>query len=426
MVSLSRILLLALLLLPLAACGDGGDDDGGAGPGPVGVERDPAAPNLPYDPPTDRIDPTAVTTWSDAQFRALGEGRSGSDGRGSTPTTTQSRYVSAATGSDANDGSSGSPWRTLQHAADTVVPGTTVWVDDSADYTGGLEISRGGAEGNWVVFAAGQTDQPPRLVGAGLDRAAIVDIDASWVVVSGFEIAYHDRGGLAADEIGIQVEPRRGDIHHVWLLNNHVHDIGPSDATSASCDYNAHGIIAQSEGWRIANLIIEGNELDHLYVGNSECLVVNGLVEQFRITNNYVHDVNNIAIDVIGYEKNASETTSFGLIADNVVLDASNYWPYCTRGNCTYPVGDESSDGLYVDGGAQLEIAWNVVGRTDHGIELQSENGELIRDVTVHHNAVFNSYYRNLTIGDSQNVVERDNVLFDAPGLASQEFAECP
>ena len=118
--------------------------------------------------------------------------------------------------------------------------------------------------------------------------------------------------------------------------------------------------------------------------------MVNGLVEDFRVTNNYVHEVNNIAIDIIGYEKNDTETTSRGLVADNVVLDASNYWPSsgqdCSRGNCTYPPGDESSDGIYVDGGAGIDIEYNVVGRTDHGIELQSENGQLIRDVQVRHN----------------------------------------
>jgi hypothetical protein len=423
---LPRFLLIALAIggLALGGCG-GGDDDDDDPTGPGGNDRNPAEANPTYVAPADRIDPAAVTSWTDAQFVALGEARSGRNGPGTPPATTRSRYVSATDGDDDGPGTQEAPWRTVQHAADTVAPGTTVYIDASADHTGGLAITRSGARDQWIVFTAWHADQPPRLTGAGLQRDAIVDVDASWIVVHGLEIADHDRGSLADDEIGIQIEPRRTDIDHVWILGNHVHHIGPPDASGDSCSYDAHGIIAQSDGLRIANLIIEGNELNDLYVGNSECLVVNGLVEQFRIASNYVHHVNNIAIDVIGYEKNPDETTSHGLVADNVVLDASNYWPYCTRGNCTYPPGDESSDGIYVDGGALLEIAYNVVGRTDHGIELQSENGELIRDVLVHHNAVFNSNYRHLTIGPAENVTESDNVLFDEPSLADPELEDC-
>ncbi len=416
------VLALGLTLGGAVGCG-GDDDEGDMGPGPV-TGRDPAEPNPTYAVPADRIDPSTARDFSNAQFMALGAARSGPDGNGVAPSTTAARYVSAVNGSDSNDGTAGNAWRTLQHAADTAAPGTRVLVDSSADYTGGLRVSRSGSEGAWIVFVGENTSNPPRLVG-GMDEDAVVDIDASYVAFVGFEIADHVRGGNSTDEIGIQVEPRNGDISHVWILNNIVRNIGPPDVGGASCVYNAHGIIAQSDGYRIANLIIDGNELHHLYVGNSECLVVNGLVEEFRVTNNYIHEVNNIALDIIGYEKNAKETTSQGLVADNVILDASNYWPYCGRGNCTYPEGDESSDGIYVDGGADLIIEYNVVGRTDHGIELQSENGELIRNTDVRYNVVFNSNYRQITVGQVENSTAYDNEEVNRAELADSEFEAC-
>ena len=371
----------------------------------------------------DRIDPEAVRSMSNADLHALGLARTGANGPTTAHRGATERFVSAANGDDANDGSESSPWRTLQHAADTVEPGTTVLVDASGDYAA-FEIHRGGQADAWLTFIAADRQAMPRIVGTA-STTAVVDIDASFVVLEGFEVTNHGAGVVSEDAIGIQVEPRGGDIANIELRNNVVHAIGPGQVDEDTCYYNAHGIIAQSEGHLIGNLIIEGNEIFETYVGNSEVLVVNGNVADFCVTANYIHDVNNIAIDVIGYEKNDTETARRGVIADNIVLDASNYWPYCSRGNCTYPYGDESSDGIYVDGGAELFIGYNVVGRTDHGIELQSENGQLIRDVEVAYNAVFNSNYKDLTIGESERIDEHDNVLFSEPGLADEELESC-
>lgn len=373
----------------------------------------------------DRFDPGAARGFSNAEFAALGRARTGTAGRGTTLTTSQRRYVSAASGDDAADGSEATPWRTLQHAADTVDPDTTVLVDASGDYAGDLVLARGGEPDAYVIFTARDPANPPRIRGDA-SAADVVRIEASYLVFQSFEVAHHQRASLADDTIGIHVEPTNTDeITHVEIRNNVVHDIGPGQIESASCYYNGHGIIAEAEGARISNIIIDGNELHDLYVGHSEVLVLNGNIDGFCVTANYIHDVDNIAIDIIGYEKNAEETAQNGMVADNVVLDASNEWPYCTRGNCAYPAGDQSSDGIYVDGGAELVIEYNVVGRADHGIELQSENGQLIRDVEVRHNVVFNSYYKHFTLGPNASCSEHDNEFFDDPALDDATRASC-
>jgi hypothetical protein len=426
---LRKIAQLSLLGALAAGCGgddeddaasdddaESGDDESDGETGdPTPIECD-VAPN--------RLDPGDAAGMSDADFHELGRARSGPRGAGTRQHNDTVRYVSAATGDDDADGSESAPWRSLQHAADIVDPGTTVLVDASAPYEGGLDLHRSGSDGAYIVFMPSDDDQMPTLVGAS-GRIATVDISASYVVFQGFEITGQRGETLADDAIGIQIEPQDGSISHVEIRNNLVHEIGPGQVDDDTCYYNAHGIIAQAEGDAITDLVIDGNELHDLYVGNSECLVVNGNIAGFCVTNNYVHDVDNIAIDIIGYEKNDSETARMGTIADNVVLDASNYWPYCSRGNCTYPVGDESSDGIYVDGGAELDISYNVVGRADHGIELQSENGQLIRDVEVAFNVVFNSNYKDLTLGETENSVEHDNLLFTDPALDDADLVEC-
>lgn len=58
-------------------------------------------------------------------------------------------------------------------------------------------------------------------------------------------------------------------------------------------------------------------------------------------------------------------------------------------------------------------------------VQHAAENGELIRDVLVHHNALFNRNFRHLTIGPAEDVTESDNVLFDEPSLADPELEDC-
>ncbi len=368
-----------------------------------------------------RMEPSDVEL-DDLAIVELAQARTGKNGVATSRKTTNTRYVSAATGDNSGDGSEENPWRTLQHAADEVEPDTTVLVDDSDTYAP-VEFFNGGEPDGFVVFTALDSASPP-LIEGGADVTDLVYISASYFVFQGFEVAHHQRGSLDDDTVGIRIESEDEDLEFVEVRNNVVFDIGPPDLEDDSCYYNGHGIIAYAEGTSLSNLLIAGNEIHDLYVGNSEVLVVNGNVSNFCVASNYVHDVNNIAIDIIGYEV-ANETTSDGWVIDNVVLDASNYWPYCSRGNCTYPEGDESSDGIYVDGGANMEIAYNIVGRTDHGIELQSENGELIRGVEVHHNLIFNSNYKNLTIGEVEDSREYDNVEVDEPALANEDLESC-
>jgi hypothetical protein len=420
----TRLALVLAGLALMAGCGEGDDDTEDMGAGDEGPGDLPPVAAIPCDVASNRLDPAQAQGMSDADFRALGSGRSGLSGAGTTQRNDTLRYVSAANGDDGNEGTEANPWRTLQHAADMVSPGTTVLVDATGDYEGGLDLRQSGAPDAYIIFTHGDPNAMPRLVGAP-GRDALVDIAASYIVFEGFEVTGQRGETLEEDSIGIRVEPRGGSLSHVEIRNNLVHDIGPGQLDLDACYYNGHGILAQAEGDAITHLVIDGNELHDLYVGNSECLVVNGNVGGFCVSNNYVHDVDNIAIDIIGYERNATETTRSGAISDNVVLDASNYWPYCSRGNCTYPAGDESSDGIYVDGGADLDVAYNIVGRADHGIELQSENGELIRDVEVRFNVVFNSNYKNFTLGDAEDTFEHDNVFFDDTALDDPDLQQC-
>jgi hypothetical protein len=401
----------------------GSTDAGSSSPAPSTTQDASTPPDTSFcAPAADRIDPATIALDNDA-FVSLGHARTGIRAVGTAQENETLRYVSAANGSDNGDGSADAPWRSLQQAADEVSPGTTVLVDASGPYEP-FEIYAGGDPGAYVIFKNQDDGQMP-LIEGDPSVTSLVYISASYIVLQGFEIANHPGDSLDKDTLGIEIEPDGADLSFIEIRGNWIHDIGPTGLEDNQCYYNGHGILASAEGEAISNLTISGNEINDMYVGNSEVLVVNGNVDNFCVSSNFIHDVNNIAIDIIGYEQNNRETARQGQVVDNVVLDASNYFPYCSRGNCTYPPGDESSDGIYVDGGAELDIAYNIVGRADHGIELQSENGQLIRDVEVHDNLVFNSNYRNLTVGEVENSSEHDNVLIDEPDLANAELEGC-
>jgi hypothetical protein len=88
------------------------------------------------------------------------------------------------------------------------------------------------------------------------------------------------------------------------------------------------------------------NELDHLTLGCSESLTVDGNVQNWSITNNLIHDNNNIGIDAIGFEGVSPSTSTDqardGLISGNTIYNITSY------GNPAYG-NSYSSDGIYCD-----------------------------------------------------------------------------
>jgi hypothetical protein len=135
----------------------------------------------------------------------------------------------------------------------------------------------------------------------------------------------------------------------------------------------------------------------HLKTGSSESLVVNGNVTNFRITHNVVHDNNNIGIDVIGFERTAPDPAvdqaRDGVVSNNLVYNIMS------KGNPAYR-NDESSDGIYVDGGTRILIEQNVMHDVDFGIELASEHKDRATSyITARNNLIYHSHTAGVSIG---------------------------
>jgi hypothetical protein len=306
-------------------------------------------------------------------------------------------YWVATDGDDAARGTSDQPWATLQKAADTAPPGTTVYVRGGT-YAQRVELHVSGEPGRPITFAPAP-DEAVVLDGSSLEvpaeQSAMIEIDSEhYITIHGFEITGYRSDVSGRVPIGILVT---GAADHIRLDGNFVHDLGTTFQGRNGGDAHGIGVFGTSSDRPIEEVEIVDNELANLSLGSSEALVVNGNVKDFLIEGNRVHDTNNIGIDVIGFEGTAPDPTVDQ--ARDGILRANAVWNVDSYGNPAYG-NDRSADGIYVDGGRDILIEGNVVHDVNIGIELASEHaGRSTRNVTVRNNVVHDATAIGIAIG---------------------------
>ncbi len=199
--------------------------------------------------------------------------------------------------------------------------------------------------------------------------------------------------------VGIYVHGSGGFIN---LSNNKIHDI-KNTVTPTGKDRlgrDAHGIAVYGTKApaSIHDLTISGNELYNLVLGSSESLVLNGNVDGFAVTDNLIHNNDNIGIDLIGFEGTAPNTAydqaRNGLVKGNRVYNNSS------NNNLSYKKDDNSTGGIYVDGGKDSIIEQNYSYNNDIGIEIASEHaGKATSNITVRSNVIYNNRLTGIAMG---------------------------
>jgi len=315
-------------------------------------------------------------------------------------------YVSVD-GSDLNSGSVTRPWRTIQHAADSVSPGTTVNVR-AGIYHESVDINVSGSRTGGFITLRSFPGEIAILDGATLPMAkdsqrGLFNLHGrSYITIEGFEIRNYGSNRPHRTPAGINITGAGSNLN---LIRNHIHHITTA-AKGSLCSRggddtaDAFGIVVYgTEAPRsLDHLLIQGNEIDHLHTGCSESVVVNGNVRDWSISRNTIHDNDNIGIDAIGFE-HVSPDSNYdrardGMIIDNVVYNISS------EENPSYKPGDLSADGIYVDGGASITIERNLLRKVDIGIELASEaNGQNSSDIVVRNNLIYKSNSAGISIG---------------------------
>ena len=159
-------------------------------------------------------------------------------------------YVSTG-GNDANPGTSASPWRTIQHAADVAGQGDTVIVQPGT-YVG-AKFSRSGSSGAPITFhgQAGAVVASPGAMNSNSDNLWVRN--ANYIVIEGFEVRSAPRAGIAVQ--GEPTAPATGIV----VRNNNCHDNTRRGIfTGYALDFVAWGNVAA------------GSAIEHgIYVSNS-------------------------------------------------------------------------------------------------------------------------------------------------------------
>jgi hypothetical protein len=277
-----------------------------------------------------------------------------------------STYYVSKSGSDSNPGTLAEPWLTIQHAANTVTAGATVYVLAGV-YNESVNFPNSGTASAPITFQS-YPGETAVIDGTGLSSSGIQGLinitNQSYLTISGFEIRNYTTSSSSATPSGIWIT---GYGTGVNILNNQVHNI----TTTAGKKGNAFGISAYGTSQTpITQLVISGNEVYDLKTGQSESVNVDGNVTHFQITNNLIHDNNNIGIDAIGYEGVGPvgyDEAMYGVVSGNTVYNISGI-TNAGEGN------SYDADGLYCDGCAYVTFERNVVFQVDYGIETASEN----------------------------------------------------
>jgi hypothetical protein len=171
--------------------------------------------------------------------------------------------------------------------------------------------------------------------------------------------------------------------------------------------------------------VIDHNEVANLKLGLSEAVSVNGNVDTFQVTNNKVHDNNNIGIVMIGFEGISPAPTldqaRNGTVVTNVVYNNSS------NGNSSYT--GYSAGGIYVDGGKDIVIERNDTHNNDIGIEVTSEHaGHYASGVTVRNNLIYRNVMTGISLGGydqfrgyTQNCFFLNNTIYYNDTLAMND-----
>jgi Right handed beta helix region len=306
-------------------------------------------------------------------------------------------YVSKS-GKDTNSGSFTAPWLTIQHAANSVTAGATVYVETGV-YNESVNFPNSGTSSEPITFANYPGDTAT-IDGTGLavngTQGLINIVNQSYLTISGFEIRNYTTSSASPTPAGVWIT---GSGSGLQILNNLVHNI----TTTSEKNGNAFGIaVYGTSSTPITNLTISGNQVYNLKTGQSESVNVDGNVTHFSITNNIVHDNDNIGIDAIGFEgvgPSGSDQAKYGEISGNTVYNISGI----------HNPGEGNSydaNGLYCDGCAYVVFERNTIYNCDIAMEAASEHkGHDSSYVTIRNNLFYDSNAVGVTIGGYANTV---------------------
>ena len=313
-----------------------------------------------------------------------------------TAGATAADYYVSTKGADTNPGTLALPWRTIQKAANTLAPGDTAWVRGGR-YRERVTVNVSGAAPDQFVTFRAQPGERAVIDGARLgvpadqDTALFLIANHSYVRVQGLEMANFRATRGNRVPCGVLIT---GECDHVEVRDCNIHGIRYHSKNGNAFGLAVYGTSAVKP---ISRVIIDGNDIHHCQLGNSESLTLNGNVVDCEVTNNRVHDNNNIGIVFIGFEDTCPDPAQDQ--ARDCVCRGNTVWNIKSYGNPAYG-RHFSAGGIYVDGGTRILIEKNVAHHCDIGVELASEHfGRASSHVEMRENVIYRNRIGGLFLG---------------------------
>jgi parallel beta-helix repeat protein len=275
-----------------------------------------------------------------------------------SPASAVATYHVDPDGSDQAAGTAGAPWKTLQHAVDSVEAGDTIVVHPGT--YAGMRIEASGEPGAWIRLTVAKQNTvvidrpgPQNVHDSNVELENWEGTVAYWIV-EGLEVTGAPNWGI--DTRGAPDAP----AHHIRIRRNHVHHNGLTSVKT--------GIFFAFTD----RATVERNNSHHngehgVYLSNSG--------DHFTVAGNRLHDNRRCGLHMNGDESQGGDgVISFGTIEDNWI-----------EGN-----GPEGCAGINMDGVTDALVRNNVIVENHaSGIAIFRQDGAVCsRDIEVVNNTI--------------------------------------
>lgn len=328
------------------------------------------------------------------------------------PSRSGKTYYVSTSGNDNNAGTSSAPWRTIQHAANTVQAGDTVQVM-SGTYNEVVTMKTSGNSSAGYITFQNAPGQSPILDGTGLavgasGQTGLFSLEGTfnYIVIQGFEIRNYSSSSKGKVPVGIDFE---GAGSNIEIVNNHIHNIVQTLSSCNAANALAIALYGTQAPASINNVTLWGNEIDHNTTGCSENVSFDGNVQYFVEAKNLVHDGDNIGLDNIGFE-GVSPNSAYDQARDGWVFGNTIY----NISSTTNPVyhNQVGADGYYCDGCTRIIVERNLIHDCDLSEMASEHSGHVSSYVLFRNNIIYHSLYIGLSIGGySKNVGGTDHCV---------------
>lgn len=352
-------------------------------------------------------------------------------------------YVSI-TGDNNNNGSSEKPWRNIQFSIDQLGDNSTLIV--KAGIYNERVLFLGDEDSNILL----KGDDGAIIDGAGLfpiGRQALIGITNSHnIQIENFEIRnFTTPTGfeLPTIPVGILINGTSKDIN---ITDNNIHNIKnlSTCGESSNCRSGANGILAFGNTvTAISNLNFVRNEISNCILSSSEAFTLNGNINGFKILDNYIHDNNNIGLNITGYQVNVCADCSEennrarnGIVRNNrSINNSTNLALGAFNNNPWYESKDGSAGGFYVNGGHHILFEGNYASQNDLGFKFTSEHSRKeTNDILMINNYIYNNREVGLILGgyaenrnspgggDANNIMVYNNSFYKNSGWGTEIY----